>query len=255
MSIRDYSVRVNDGNRQYERSFGSEGAARDFAVRMNQTTIFRNILVNDSWSILMLIAPQAQQQGEVNEQVFAHMTNEIPTVNKIKNILKYAVSKEECTKAFKAVGATPIADQLNNITIVTESVFNDSKYDEFWTRGSKVGEGMRAGLGAHPKTNDLGYPGEYPGTGRRFIGLTNRAVKETDDWLPVTIIHSFIHSGGIRGGQTWGEWATWRRSNRTWGEWWEQKHPHDLRFLGKEYDDIIKHCLNNVESKIGKAER
>jgi hypothetical protein len=156
-------------------------------------------------------------------------------VDKLEEIVKYAYN-DECTKAFQAAGVTPITEQIQNTTIVTESVFNSAKSDSFWTRGSNVGNEMRDAF--YPETNDLAWPGVYRDTGWRFIGLTNRAIEGRDDYLSVVMIHSLVHSGGMPG-----------KSDRGWSEWFWGINPHDLRYLGDKYRDILKYCTREGRSK------
>ena len=244
-----YSV----GDKNYGDNFGEAwGQAAE-----THGTLTRNWIVNDNWALNLSLIPHEQQQPTTQQEKvnIISLRSEMTTVKKIEEVVNFAINSEECTKAFEAVGATPISKQLNNLTIVTENVFKIPGFDSQWTWNSDIGDKMREAFKANPTTNDLTWIGEYGDTGRRFMGITNRAIEEKLDWLPVAVIHSFIHSGEIKGGQTWGEWLLWQRTNRTWGEWFWGRHPHDLRFLGKKYDDIIKSCTKRGESKIGKAEQ
>lgn len=179
--------------------------------------------------------PQTQQQ-KVNNDFIWHLLDEKETVKRIKDIVSYAISKEECTKAFEAVGATPIKDQLKNVTIATQNVFAEPLYDSLWTKNSDVGKEMRAGFNARKTTKDVSYPGEYKETGWRFIGLTNSAVdSKASEHLSVVLIHSFIHSGGVPGEDI--------------PKNWNGEKPHDLKNLGEKYKDILKHCTREGGSK------
>ncbi|MBA2749735.1 MAG: hypothetical protein H0U45_13610 [Tatlockia sp.] len=157
---------------------------------------------------------------------------------KIQDIIDFAIKSEECTKAFKAAGATPIKDQLKSTTVITQNVFNDSRNDSLWTGGTNIGQQMRDGLQANKTTNDLATPGLFGDTGRRFIGLTDRAIEGKDDYFSVVLIHSLVHTGGKE-----------RQDSQTWEEWFWGINPHDLRYLGEKYKDILKHCTKEGRSK------
>lgn len=107
-----------------------------------------------------------------------------------------------------------------------------------WTHRSDVGKEMRASLKANPNAFDHSWPGTYGTTGQRFIGLADRAFGN-EEHLSVVVIHSLIHSGGIPG-----------KTERTWTDVILNQWPHDLRYLGQDYKDIMKHCTREKGSKI-----
>jgi YD repeat-containing protein len=189
----------------------------------------------------------SQRSSDLNGKFTVFMTDEKEISNKIKEVTSYAMSQEACTKAFEAIGAIPIQDQLGSVTFVTERVFTEPLYDANWTKNSDVGNEMRKGFKAKPTTNDLSWIGTYGETGHRFIGVTKRAVDEKDDWFDVVVIHSFVHSGGV-GGKSIGYFGRTAKDMLLTGY-----VPPDLHYLGKLYDDVIKHCTK-TGSKQPKAE-
>ena len=135
-------------------------------------------IYSSTWSVLW--GPQTRSP-DINP-VFIHRIDndkEKELGKRILDIVYYARDKKDCTEAFKAVGATPINDQILNTTIVTENAFTNEAFDENWTRGSDIGRQMRKYLTS--TTNDLTWPGIFQNTGWRFIGLTNRAINGKDD--------------------------------------------------------------------------
>jgi YD repeat-containing protein len=171
-----------------------------------------------------------------------YLGDEERTAKKIRGIIDYAAGSEACRKAFEAAGAVGINDQLANLTIVTEKIFSEPLYDGGklnWTQNSDVGKDMRAALRQHKTTNDLSWPGMYGDTGQRFIGITNRAIKEEDDYLSVTVIHSLLHSGGMPGQDN----STWFDRNISGNV------PHDLKNLGEKYKAVLKACTREGGSR------
>lgn len=170
-----------------------------------------------------------------------HLETEQSLADKVVGIVKFASESAECTKAFEAAGVVSVNAQFKDVTIVTENVFNDAVYDPTgWTDGSDVGKDLRADFVKHPQTNDESIIGFYKETARRFIGLTNRAISEEDDFLSVSLIHSFIHSGGIGGQDT----STWMQRNVTGYK------GNDLRHMDQKlYRDIIENCTKERHSK------
>jgi YD repeat-containing protein len=178
-----------------------------------------------------------------NDIHFEYLTDEEKRIKEVKDIVDYALSKKECTKAFEAAGVTTIKDQLNNLTIVTQNIFQEPLYDRRWTKDSDVGKTMRAFAKQKPNSSDYAWPGPYGDTGTRFIGLPNRAFTNTvgpeSEHLSVVVIHSLIHSGGKEG-----------KDSQTWGDWVNGETPHDLKYLGQEYKDILKYCTKERGSKM-----
>ncbi len=179
---------------------------------------------------------------------YKYLTDQGSLIRNIKEIINYAKRKPECTKAFEAVGAMPIGEQLSSLTIVTQSIFNEPQYDINWTLGTGVGKGMRETLREHSTTRDVSTNGTakylredftFFDTNRRFLGVTNSA-SDGFEYLSVVVIHSLVHTGGVGGQEpSWKE----RLSLRT------RVETHDLSFLGRKYKDILKHCTRERGSK------
>ncbi len=225
-----YSLRFGNGDTQF--------AGNDLNTAIGQMeggeTLVRNWFVSDGWAVSGLIAGG---DDNYNPRFIQRLEGEEGVVKRILDIAYFARDSKECADAFKAVGATPVSEQIKNTTIVTEGVFNDGRHDSAWTDGSDIGQQMRDSFTS--STNNLSWPGLYKDTGRRFIGLTNRAIEGKDDHLSVVIIHSFVHSGGIAGQDI----STWWQRNISGNV------PHDLKFLGEKYKDILKHCTRERTSK------
>jgi hypothetical protein len=121
-------------------------------------------------------------------------------------------------------------------------VFNDSRNDSLWTDGSSIGNFFRETLNSHEKTLDISY-GNYENMGRNFIGLTDAALTPTDpqrkEFLSVVLIHSLIHTGLIPGKES---------ESETYG--FQKVTPHDLKYLGQKYKDILKHCTKEGGSNL-----
>jgi hypothetical protein len=170
------------------------------------------------------------------------LASETALVERIKAVVFDAKAlSEECTKAFEAVGATPIREQLaqDNLRFITESVFMNSQNDYFWKPAQEFADAMRSKaktkvrhyLGIGPaitgviEAGDITYEsngGVY--NGLRYIGITNYGTKETIEHFSVTLIHALVHSGGVEG-----------KSGGT----------TDLHYLGDKYDAIIDACQKN----------
>ncbi|QQS33281.1 MAG: RHS repeat protein [Acidobacteriota bacterium] len=150
---------------------------------------------------------------------------------------------DECAEAFKAVGATPIRDQLveKNLNFVTESVFMDSYYDKDWAPDKDFAGLMRTEANSRVRkytpigpavtgiieAADLAYSnncGVY--NGKRYIGLTKWGNNETIEHLSVVIVHALVHSGGLPGVKGGGI--------------------TDLHYLGEKYDKINEACQSNT---------
>ena len=138
-----------------------------------------------------------------NPRFVAHLDTELNLARRVIEIADYARDSKGCAEAFRSVNAVPIGEQMNNTTIVTQGVFSDPTHDSKWgpDDDGKFANDLRGALAEH--TNYLGFvgpsdltqDGEY--MGRRFIGLTVTGIKETKFRLSTTIIHSFLHSGGV----------------------------------------------------------
>lgn len=161
---------------------------------------------------------------------------EVGLIKSIYDTIYAAVNKPRCTECFEAAGAMPIIKQ-DNLVFVTESVFTDPNLDSYWTPHKELADGMRKANNG--TTSDITWWGLYKG--KRYVGLTDVGLTEKYDYLSVTIIHALLHSGGKEG-----------KIFRTWNEAWWGINPHDLRYLGKKYDDVIESCQNN-KSRAGKA--
>ena len=164
-------------------------------------------------------------------------------LQQLRDIVAYAMSQEDCTKAFKAIGADTVAESAKDSVIITESTLAIPANDKLWAGEYKIASKLRKNLAANPKVGDVTYPGLYGDSGRRFSLITNRAFEQTDDFLEVTVIHTFLHLGGLKA-----------KSNTTWSEWFWGISAHDLRGHGKKYDDVIESCTKGKKSKAGKAE-
>lgn len=71
-----------------------------------------------------------------------------------------------------------------------------------------------------------------PYVNRRYIALTNSGLRGELTTLEEVVVHSFLHSGGVPG-----------RSDQSAFEFLISVKSHDLRYLGKKYEDVKKHCL------------
>ncbi|MGH9949731.1 MAG: hypothetical protein ACRD6X_21395, partial [Pyrinomonadaceae bacterium] len=181
---------------------------------------------------LLQNAPQPQQE-HWNPRFITHLDN--PSENflaqRILGIAQYARDSKECAEAFKSVGAVPIGDQIINTTIVTQNVFSDPRYDSSWVPddGGKFADALRKRLASETSyfgivgPSDITQEGEY--MSRRFIGLTTTGIKETKFKLATTIIHSFLHSGGVPK-----------------YEGWFNTSPNDLNISNEKHAEIIEKC-------------
>ncbi|MDM7924072.1 MAG: FG-GAP-like repeat-containing protein [Pyrinomonadaceae bacterium] len=176
------------------------------------------------------------------DDYFRHMTDEYNRKKRVQDIIDYA-KRAECTKAFEAAGVTPVKDQLANLTIVTETMYEESVYDTLWTRGSDVGKQMREVARQFPNSKDYAWPGLYGNTGWRFIGIPDSAFTQTtgpeSEHLSVVLLHALVHSGGKEGIQ----------QKQTWWDWLMQDKKHDLHYLGEKYKDILRECTRERGSK------
>ncbi|MFN6962421.1 MAG: hypothetical protein ACK4S4_01515 [Pyrinomonadaceae bacterium] len=182
---------------------------------------------------------------------YQHLRDEYDKIGAIRDVINYAKSRKECDDAFRAVGATPIGEQLNNLTIVAQNLFAEPLHDNVndWTRGTPVAKGMRETLKEHPGTKDVSTIGTYKylrpdntfvDSNHRFLGVTNAAFDGTQH-LSVVIIHSLLHTGGVPGRKpSWTEQLSLKTTVET----------HDLTYLGSKYQDILKHCTREKGSKI-----
>ena len=161
-------------------------------------------------------------------------------LDKIDDAIDYAIKSDECTKAFKKVGATPIKDQLANTTLVTESVFNDANNDHLWTtEGPGIGEFIRSKYTT--TLYDISVY-NYQNKGRNYIGLTYNALGSPSgirEDFGVVLIHSMVHTGSIEGQKTEGESGGIRSAPY-----------HDLKFLGEDYKNILRSCTKRGGSKL-----
>jgi hypothetical protein len=194
----------------------------------------------------------AAEAGQVNALSTAYKPSQVSDVDKIifwslgendriaaiKDRIKYAMNQPECASAFQNVGATPIHEQITNLTIVTQGIFTELHYDKNWTRKSDVGVEMRDSYRKNRTAFDHSWPGIYGNTGHRFIGIADRAFGN-EEHLSVVVIHSLVHSGGKEGKVE--RSLTYVILNVT---------PHDLRYLGQAYKDILKHCTREKGSKM-----
>lgn len=155
LRVRDYSVRFNDGNMQLERSFGSEADARAFASRMNQTTVFRNILVNDSWSALLAI--QTRNQDYVDPR---------------KVLDEFLKKNPNCLKKINEAGKKQGLKDYNSV--LSETPILASTFDE---TGTLIGRSPLFGIFAeNPEFSNMSFY-QYQmyrnnKTGRSLLGAT-----------------------------------------------------------------------------------
>ena len=220
-------------------SVGDKNYGNDFGKAWSEAeethgTLTRNWLVSDNWAFDWSLISRQQEKKPVNIVSLSTETN--TTVKKIIDIVRYAVDHKECADAFKAIGIPSIWEQLDNLTIVTQGVFSSSQNDHHWTWNSDIGQKMRELFEKKPTTNDLSWIGEYEDTGRRFMGIADRAVAEKDDNFDAVVIHSFIHTGGKEG-------IPYTYFSRPVIDWFTKtEYPPDLHYLGQKYDDIMKAC-------------
>ena len=231
-----YSV----GDKNYGDNFGEAwGQAAE-----THGTLTRNWIVNDNWSLNLSLIPAANKTQQQKGSFTLVFHNEVKKEgellrSRLKDIIFDAKAQsDECTEAFKAVGAVPIKDQLagGNLFIVTESVFMDPNEDNYWADKEfgdlirEAAQGSRSRLGGFlwrsgPITaGDVTYPEVYKG--KRYIGLTTSGMKNQPDWLSVIIIHALVHSGGVPPGP-------------------QPEGGTDLDYLGEKYDRIITACQRN----------
>ena len=244
MSVRNYSVRkVGENGRMYERFYATRGEAAAVARSFGQNTIYRNI---ETWTVASVLTPGGQDEFKFSLWYSEDSELDKDLKGRIGKVLfDPKASSDECTKAFQAVGATPIKDQLaqHNLIFVSQAVFMDPRADGFWAPDQTFVEAMRDRarskvrryLGFAPaitgeiEAADVTMNGEYKGN--RYIGLTYYGTKEKLDHFSVTLIHALVHSGG-REGQT-GDGS-------------------DLHFLGDKYDKVLDACQSN-KSKVRRA--
>ena len=178
-----------------------------------------------------------------DEPNYVHLMDEYGVRNKIKDVINYALNRPECTKAFEAAGVIPIADQLKDLTIITQNMFQEPLYDSRWTGGSDIGKDMRSAFNNNQGTGDVSWPGLYKDSNRRYMGITNNGINGTvggeKEHFSVVIIHAFVHTGGKAGDST-----------RTLGDIINREWPHDLRYMGKAYKDILKACTREGGSNL-----
>ncbi|MBX3297460.1 MAG: hypothetical protein KF762_17295 [Acidobacteria bacterium] len=200
-------------------------------------------IFNDSWSVIALIGS--------GQERYEYRLDETRRVKAIKDVINYAASSAKCAEAFRAIGATPVGEQRENLTIVTQNVFGEPLWDSGndWTMGTDVGKDMRQLVKAKPKTRDVSTVGTYKhlrsdftmvDTGRRFLGITNAAF-DGQEYLSVTVVHSLVHTGGIVGKDSSFS-DRFRVGLRV--------QSHDLKYLGKKYLDLLKHCTREGGSKL-----
>jgi hypothetical protein len=182
------------------------------------------------------VEQKIDDSNDRSQLIVTYLPSELQLAKKILDIIYFARDSIACKLAFESIGATPVVEQVKKLRIVTQSVFSNPELDYLWAPDKEFADALRAALmentswAAGVTTNDITQVGAYS-DGWRYIGLTNRGLRENDVNLATTIIHSLIHSGGISG-----------KNSQTWGEWFWGIRPHDLRYLGSSYDAIIKAC-------------
>ena len=209
-----------------------------------------------NWASNLSLFTQGRRQD--NPRLITHMPSERPLADKILEIANFAKGSVDCANAFIALGAVPIGEQMNNTTIVTESVFGNQKHDlSGWTGGDQyIGPLLRSIVASHPDTADASVIGEFNNTGRRFIGLTNAGINEDVDYLAAVIIHSFIHSGGIGGRNL--KWDEVPLTDYVFGNdpggSAIRISPSDLHYRGDQYDAALDACIKgNKKTKVPRA--
>jgi hypothetical protein len=183
------------------------------------------------------------------------MTTNQQVMDKIYNIIDFTRNNPACTEAFRAAGAVPIEEQIG-VRIIGQDIIDKPELDKSWSpEGSTIADEIRATQKKHPLTNDISTSPVHD-DGNRYIFVTKVGMSEEVDYLDVTIIHSFLHTGGISS-QTWTDWLFWRKTNKTWEEGlgFGDRRTHDLRFLDQAYDSIIANCTKSGKSKQGLAAR
>ncbi|MGB7208963.1 MAG: hypothetical protein WBD27_09915, partial [Pyrinomonadaceae bacterium] len=235
-----YSVRDRFGiDNVYSGTSWSD--ASDAAFRSENLTVTRNWVVSDqSWAVNLSLLPQTDasvpggpQQQNWNPRFITHLDTfpETLLAQRIIDIAYFARDSKECAEAFRSVGAVPIGEQIANTTIVTQNVFGDPRHDSSWAPddGGEFAKSLRDKLAAKTgyfgtvSTSDISQTGTY--FGRRFIGLTNTGIKESNFKLSTTIIHSFLHSGGV-----------------PLYEGYFNYSPNDLDISNEKHAEIIEKC-------------
>jgi hypothetical protein len=177
----------------------------------------------------------AENEGVPIADIWFIKDKEKDKAYQIRDFIDRVAGNEECIKAFKAIGATPINQQ--NVIIVTENVFTNPNGDSRWSLGTGIAETMRNQIKATPTTYDMSY-GNFEKSGKSFIGITNKALTEEEDL--VIIIHSLIHTGGVSGVE----------SEEGDSDGYYSYKAHDLKYKGQLYKDVLKACTKRGGSKL-----
>ena len=99
--------------------------------------------------------------------------------DKIKEVLRYAFDREECTKAFLDAGLTPIGKQLDaGIIYVHSKTLVDKSKDKLWElEESGLADALRdAYKGPKASVADYSLPGPY--RGKHYSVFTSSALME-----------------------------------------------------------------------------
>ncbi len=172
-------------------------------------------------------------QDNINPRFITHLDTwfERDLADRIKEIAYFARDSKECAEAFRSVGAVPIGEQIINTTIVTQNVLVNPAFDSSWAPddGGTFANSYRKTLASYTGyfgtvgPSDITQENDY--LGRRFIFLTSTGIKETKFKLSTTIIHSFLHSGGVPRYSGWFNYSA-----------------NDLDISNEKHAEIIQKC-------------
>ena len=176
-----------------------------------------------------------------NPRLIVHLKTEQQLANRIKDLIYEFAANVDCEKAFEAAKAVPIRVQIPNLTVVTESIFNDPNEDHAWAPddGGHFATQLRGVLAENTNfffgvtVGDI-TPDKLQ-QGRRFVGLTNVGIAASN--MDEIVLHALVHSGGIPGIQQ--GFAT--------GILFGTAYRKDLNHLGAKYDNILSSCLKKKE--------
>jgi hypothetical protein len=127
--------------------------------------------------------------------------------------------------------------------IVTENVFSVPAFDDHWAPddGGVYADSLRAELAKSrapsgtlriSKSTVADITNRGPFVNRGYIALTNSGLRGELTTLEEVVVHSFLHAGGVPG-----------KPDQSTFEFLLQVKPQDLRYLGKKYEDVMKHCM------------
>lgn len=221
MRVRDYSVRVRgENNRIYERFYATQAEAASVARSFGQNTIYRNIVVNDSWAINSSLIQQTQQsRGDTPEVIAQKALNEasarLLTQGKCRTAIEDLIRKAALQKYKDAGGdlkdlASPEAMASFHKSFTAEAVMSAiNSASPIYMRDTIKQEGgdsnARASItrsgGVLTLTFYAGFYGEvYSGKGG--IRVNNEKQEDYVDYgrdlnsQALSIIHEAVHAFG-----------------------------------------------------------